>query len=133
MRAITMILILAMTTAATASAKPHLRDVREIDGLLVEVRVADKIRKKCDSISARFIRANSLVYGLKDKARQMGYTEQEIDAYINSQADHDRQRELRNAYMVARGVDSKIPETYCVLGKAEIEKGSRIGTLLRMN
>ena len=131
MRAMIMTLILCMT-AGTASANPHLRDVPEIDGLLVEVRIADKIRKKCDSISARLLLANSLVYGLKSKARDMGFSETEINAYINSDADKERQRDLRDAYMFSRGVDKDKPETYCALGKAEIEKGGQIGALLRM-
>lgn len=131
MRAMTMTLILCMTAGAVL-AKPHLRDVPEIDGLLVQVRIADKIRKKCDSISARLLRANSLVYGLKSKARDMGYSDEEIDAYIDSEADHDRQRALRDAYMFARGVDKDNRETYCALGRAEIEKGGQIGALLRM-
>lgn len=131
MRAMTMTLILCMTAGAVL-AKPHLRDVPEIDGLLVEVRIADKIRKKCDSISARLLRANSLVYGLKSKARDMGYSDEEIDAYIDSDADHDRQRALRDEYMFARGVDKNDRETYCALGRAEIEKGGQIGALLRM-
>ena len=132
MHAMTMMLILCMTAGA-ASAKPHLRNVREIDGLLVQVRVADKIRKKCDRISGRMLKANGLVYGLKSKARKMGYSRGEIDAYINSDADHDRQRGLRDEYMFARGVQKGVPETYCALGKVEIEKGGQIGALLRMN
>lgn len=132
MRAMTMTLILCITTGS-AFAQPPLRDVPEIDGLLIQVRVADKIRKKCDSISARLLRANGLVYGLKSKARDMGYSDEEIDAYINSDADKERQRDVRNAYLAAGGVDKDIPETYCALGKVEIEKGSQIGALLRMN
>ena len=63
----------------------------------------------------------------------MGYSEAEIDAYIASDVEKERQRDIRDAYMAARGVDKDVPETYCALGKAEIEKGGQIGALLRMN
>lgn len=131
MRAMTMTLIFCMT-ASGAFGKPPLRDVTEIDEVIVQVRIADKIRKKCDDISARMLRANSLVFGLKSKARDMGYTDAEIRAYVDSEPEKDRQRALRDAYLVAAGVDLDRAETYCALGKAEIEKGGQIGALLRM-
>jgi hypothetical protein len=40
---------------------------------------------------------------------------------------------LRARYLAEAGVQSGAPETYCLLGRAEIEKGSQIGALLRMN
>ncbi|MCH9749002.1 MAG: DUF5333 domain-containing protein [Alphaproteobacteria bacterium] len=124
--------LMLLFTSGVAAEKPHLRDVPEIDALLIEVRIADKIRKKCDIIAARFFKANRLVFSLKDKARKMGYTSEEINAYINSDEDHSRQRKVRNEYLRAGGVDKDKPETYCALGIDEIEKGSQIGALLRM-
>lgn len=132
MRAMTMALILSLA-ATSASAKPHLRDVPEIDGTLLAVGIADEIRKNCPSISARMVRALAVVNGLKTKARDMGYSEAEIDAYRKSDAEKDRLRAQGKAYMDAAGVSPDAPQTYCTLGRAEIEKGGQIGSLLRMN
>ncbi|KIC48495.1 DUF5333 domain-containing protein [Tateyamaria sp. ANG-S1] len=132
MRAMTMALILSLT-AGIASAKPHLRDVPEIDGTLLAVGIADEIRKNCPDISARMLRAYTLVTGLKDKARAMGYSDAEIDAYRKSDAEKNRLKGARKAYLDAAGVTPGQPAGYCALGRAEIERGGQIGALLRMN
>lgn len=132
MRAMTIAFTLALAASA-ASAKPPLRDVPAIDGTILAVGIADEIRKNCPDISARMIRAVSLVGGLKGKARSLGYTDAEIDAYRESDAEKARLKAQRDAYLTAGGVRAGAPETYCALGRAEIEKGGQIGALLRMN
>ena len=132
MRAMTMALILSLATGPVA-AKPHLRDVPEIDDTILAVGIADEIRKNCPTISARMIRAIGVVNGLKPKARELGYSEAEIDAYRKSDTERNRLKAERRAYLAAAGVRSGAPETYCALGRVEIEKGGQIGSLLRMN
>ena len=132
MRAMTIAFILAVA-ASTVSAKPPLREVPEIDGTILAVGIADEIRKNCPSISARLVRAVGVVNGLKGKARSLGYSEAEIDAYRKSDAEKARLKGKRDQYLAASGVRSGAPDTYCALGQAEIEKGGQIGALLRMN
>lgn len=132
MRAMTMALILSLTAGAV-SAKPHLRDVPQIDGTILAVGIADEIRKNCPDISARLFRAYSVINGLKSTARGLGYSDEEIDAYRKSDTEKARLKDERKAYLDAAGVLADAPETYCLLGRAEIEKGGQIGTLLRMN
>ncbi|WP_299597460.1 DUF5333 domain-containing protein [uncultured Tateyamaria sp.] len=132
MRAMTMALILSLT-AGIASAKPHLRDVPEIDGTILAIGIADEIRKNCPSISARMFRAFSVANGLKARARNLGYSDEEIDAYRNSDAERERLKAKRRAYLKQGGVTASQPASYCALGRAEIKKGGQIGALLRMN
>ena len=132
MRAMIMALIFSLV-AGTASAKPHLRDVPEIDGTLLAVGIADEIRKNCPVISARMLQAIGIVNGLKTKALDMGYSKAEIDAYRRSDAEKARLKAERKAYLDAAGVKAGQPNTYCALGQVEIEKGGQIGALLRMN
>ncbi|WP_415920884.1 DUF5333 domain-containing protein [Tateyamaria sp. SN6-1] len=119
--------------ASTASAKPPLRDVPEIDRTILAVGIADEIRKNCPDISARLIRALSVVNGLKGTARDLGYTDDEIDAYRKSDVEKARLKAERDRYLAAAGVRTGAPDTYCALGRVEIEKGGQIGALLRMN
>ena len=133
MRAMTMALIFCLAAGGTASAKPHLRDVPEIDGTILAVGIADEIRKNCPTISARMIRALTVVNGLKGKAMEMGYSEAEIDAYRKSDVEKSRLKGERAKYLADAGVRPGAPDTYCALGRAEIEKGGQIGALLRMN
>ena len=114
-------------------AKPHLRDVPAIDGALLAVGLADEIRKECDNISPRLFKALRFVNGLRDKARSMGYTDAEIDAYRKSNVEKARLKAKGQKYLAANGVKAGQPETYCALGRAEIQKSSQIGALLRVN
>lgn len=132
MRAMTIAFTLAIAASA-ASAKPPLREVPEIDGTILAVGIADEIRKNCPDISARLIRAVGVVNGLKGAARKLGYTDEEIDAYRKSEVERARLKAERDAYLKAGGVQAGASETYCALGRVEIEKGGQIGALLRMN
>jgi uncharacterized protein DUF5333 len=132
MRGMTMALILCLT-AGTVSAKPPLREVPEIDGTLLAVGIADEIRNHCSEISARMVQVYRVVYGLAAKARGMGYSDAEIDAYRKSETEKARLLSERRAYMESGGVKPGEEASYCALGRAEIEKGGQIGALLRMN
>jgi hypothetical protein len=114
-----------------AAAKPALRDVAEIDDALFDLGIADRIRKNCPSISARMLKAIGYVNNLEQKARDMGYTDAEIEAYIESKAEKDRMKARAATFFRARGVDTSDPQSYCALGLEEIQKSSRIGSLLR--
>jgi len=71
-------------TAGAAWAKPPLRDVRVVDDAVFDVAVADKIRKQCPEISARVVKALSLYRSVRKTARNMGYSDDEIEAYGDS-------------------------------------------------
>ena len=131
MRMVIMALMAAGVLAAPAHAKPPLREVAAIDDALLDLGIADRIRKNCPSISARMFRAIGYVNDLQAKARSMGYTDAEIEAYTESDAEKDRMKARGAAFFRARGVDTSDPESYCALGRAEIQKSSRIGSLLR--
>ena len=117
--------------AAPVAAKPPLRDVPAIDDALLDLGIADRIRKNCPDISARMLTAIGYLYGLKDKARDLGYSDAEIEAYVDSDAEKARMKARGAAFVKARGVDTSDPQSYCALGRAEIQKSSRIGSLLK--
>ncbi|MFT6674649.1 MAG: hypothetical protein ACJAVM_000832 [Sulfitobacter sp.] len=128
-------IVIAMTglslMAAPAMSKPPLRDMAVIDDALLDLGIADQIRKNCPSISARLLKAVTFVWDIKAQARALGYSEAEIDAYVDSDAEKDRMRARGGAFFKARGVDTSDPQSYCALGRAEIQKSSRIGSLLK--
>lgn len=112
-------------------AKPPLRQVAEIDDGILHVGMADEIRKNCGSISARMLKAVRFVNALESRARDLGYTKEEIKAYTRSKADKNRLRAKAKKLFAQAGVDPTKPETYCAVGVKEIEKSSRIGSFLR--
>ena len=125
--------IVFVMIATVAIAKPALRDVPSVDGALLAVGLADEIRKQCPNISARYIKALRFVNGVRDKALNMGYPDAEIDAYRKSGAEKSRLKAEGKSYLAANGVQVGNPQSYCTLGRTEIEKSSQIGALLRVN
>lgn len=123
----------ATMIASIADSKPVLRDVPAIDNALLAAGLADEIRKQCPNISPRYIKALRFVNGLRDKARNMGYSDAEIDAYRKSSVEKARLKAMGKTYLKTNGVKVGNPQSYCALGRAEIKKSSQIGALLRVN
>lgn len=122
--------ILAMS-AGSVTAKQPLREVSDIDDAVFDVAVANKIRKECPDISARLIKAVTLYRSVRSKARSLGYTDEEIEAYGDSKQEKARMRAKGEAYLRTNGVVASDPQSYCAVGRKEIQKSSRIGSLLR--
>ncbi|MFP4273939.1 MAG: DUF5333 domain-containing protein [Paracoccaceae bacterium] len=131
MRLRMLVLAAALAAPALAEARPPLRDVAEIDQGLLAVGIADAIRKECDEIAPRMFRALSYIGQLERRARTLGYTEDEIDDYVNSKAEKARMRRLGKAYVSQQGARLSDPASMCALGRREIARGSPIGALLK--
>ncbi|MBR9842977.1 MAG: DUF5333 domain-containing protein [Rhodobacteraceae bacterium] len=117
--------------ASSAAARPHLREATEINDGLFAVAIAREIKDYCPEITARYFRAFNYLSSLKRKARDMGYSTAEIDAYVENDEEKARMRARGEAYLAAKGVSYDDPQSFCTLGREEIEKSSRIGVLLR--
>lgn len=128
--ACTLVLAL-MAPFAQAQGNPPLREVDKIDNSLMMVAIADDLRKSCDTIDARMIRALAYLQQLKGEARDLGYSSDEIDAYVSSDDEKDRMERKANAWLEGQGVQRSDKSAYCTFGQQEIAKGSQIGVLLR--
>ncbi len=130
MRAVTFSLIFSLA-ATGAFAKPSLRSVDVVEDGLFTIAVADKLRKECDGLAGKILKALSQLSDLQDYASSLGYSDAEIKAYVDSDAEKNRMKAKRDAYLIKQGVVKSDPATYCAAGRAEIQKSSRIGALLR--
>ncbi len=130
MRSLTLGLIVTMLVATTASAKPAIRDVRELDEGLYTVGLANEIRKKCPKISGRLVKGMTELRRLHTRAIQLGYSEDEIRAHVKSDVEKDRLRARAAKYMKSQGLKQN-KEGYCALGQLELKKKSGVGALLR--
>lgn len=127
-------MVLALVLAAgTANAKQPLEEVESVTNGLLWIGIADEIRNTCPSISARMIRALGYINDIQNEAKSLGYSKAEIDAFRKSDANKAELRRRGEAYLQANGVTLTDPDSYCVLGRAEIKKSSQIGALLRAN
>jgi hypothetical protein len=116
---------------AAGSELPPLREVDEIDNGLLWVALADEIRKSCDDIDARILTAMWYLNSLKSTAREMGYNRDQVRAYLKSDEEKARMRARGEAYLAAHGVEPGDEAGLCKLGRAEIDRNSRIGALLK--
>ncbi|MEX0368738.1 MAG: DUF5333 domain-containing protein [Ruegeria sp.] len=129
----TVALSLLLTVPTLAQAKPPLREVKEIDNELYYIAIANEISKQCDAIAGRRMKAIGVMWGLRSKANSLGYSDSEIRAYVESDAEKARMRAKGEAYLAQKGVTYERPESFCALGRAEIKRNSAIGVYLRAN
>ncbi len=126
-----LILSFSLTSGAAAGAKPLLHDVREIDDAMLWVALAIEISDKCDEIEPRTFKGLSVLYALKRRANDLGYTSAEIKAYVKSPDEKARMRKRGEKYVKSRGLAPSDPAALCTLGHTEIDRASAIGVLLK--
>jgi len=124
------VVVLALSDAH-AEAKPSLRDVPAVENTLFAVAVADYVRDNCTSIEARMLKALGLLRRTRAYANDLGYTDDEIRAYIESDTEKARMRAKGEAYLTQNGVRLGDAASICVFGQSEIQKNSAIGALLK--
>lgn len=122
---------LAATAGHAAEAKPHLREHVAINRGLVAIAIADMIRKRCDTIDPRLFRAYGFMRELKRIANQAGYSDDEIEAYVTDKAEKARVEDAARDWLAAQGATPKDGASYCPVGRAEIERNSQVGVLLK--
>jgi len=126
---------LGLATPAMATPQDQINATLAADAQLWQglfaLAVADEIRKHCDQVEARTMRATSAVWGLYNRARGYGFSRQEIRAFQTADSTEARMRAEVLAYFAANGVREGAPDTYCALGRSEIAAGTQAGELLR--
>jgi hypothetical protein len=118
-------------SATSAAATIPLRDVKEIDHNMLWVAMAIEISDRCGAIAPRTLKGLAFLNTLKAKAQAMGYSDDEIKAYVTSSEEKARIRKLGEAYVKSKGLDPRSDDDLCTLGLAEIARSSQIGVLLR--
>jgi len=121
----------SVTLAGSLSAKPALRDVVHVRDGIINVGIAYEISEVCPSLSARLFRGIGFLNSLKSHARGLGYTNAEIDAYVDDKAEKNRLEAIARERLAALGAVSGEPQTYCAVGRAQMSAGTDIGRLLR--
>ncbi|MFQ6549067.1 DUF5333 domain-containing protein [Aestuariibius sp. 2305UL40-4] len=117
--------------AAPVAAKPPLKDVAEVREGIIAVGIAYEISERCDDIDARLFRGISYLNQLKSRARALGYSDAEIDAYTDDEAEKDRLEGIARARLAERGASRDDEAGHCRVGRDEIAANTAVGQLLR--
>ena len=116
--------------AAAAQARPPLNEEPHINHSLIAAAIGELIRRNCSSISPRYLVVFSKIRALETYARKKGYTEEEVEAFLDDKDEQKRVRRAAMAYLKQQGVVKDDEASYCAAGRAEIEKGTLTGELL---
>ncbi|MEL7344764.1 MAG: DUF5333 domain-containing protein [Pseudomonadota bacterium] len=113
-----------------ANETPLTQNKRVMDGFYI-IGTADIIRKACGRIDARMVRALMYLGSLQRYAKEQGYSEEQIDAFLDDDAQEDALRARIKSDLAARGVPDGDAEAHCRVGMEEIAADTPVGRLLR--
>ena len=123
-------LVFTLAAAPALALVPLHKNPTVVNGFY-NIGLADEVRKNCDKIDARMFRAFSYIKSIERFARNAGYSETEIDEFVDNKQEKEKLRTRIRADLAKRGASPKTPEGYCTVGHEEIAKGSAAGRLLR--
>lgn len=127
---LTLSLLLAPMGGSLAARSPG--DIAEVRNGILAIAVGDVIQKSCGSISPRLIRTFSLRNQLVAAARSAGFTQEEIDAFVDDDVARAAYKAEAAKYLRQEGAVEGDLTTYCDVGKREIASNSAVGRLLRV-
>ena len=123
------LITVAFAALIAAPAHASLADEKEVNARLAVVATADMIRKGCGSIDARMVRAFAFLRQTQGIARDAGYSDDEIEAYVEDDAAKAVVEAGARAYLEQKG--GLTEAALCATGEAEIAGRTAIGKLLR--
>ncbi|MCK8484827.1 DUF5333 domain-containing protein [Aliiroseovarius sp. S2029] len=122
----------ATATAGSASATDYsvLRKDDRMHAELLSASIAYLIDENCPTLRLRKLRLLNKAFSLRRHAVSLGFTTKEVMAYVDSKAEQDRFRAIAEPMLAKRGAKEGDEESYCVIGREEMEKGTFTGSLL---
>ncbi len=130
LHALTAAAIALSALAQPAAALEPLSQEKYVNDRLIAARIADRIRKTCPTINARIFYAYGEARKLQGYARKQGYSDAQIDAFLDSKTEKKRIYAVAEDYLTRNGAKKDDPESFCRIGRAEMQKNTIIGSLL---
>ena len=123
-------LLCGAPAASAAQDLPPLGEVPVITEGLINTAIAYELDRKCDDLEGRRLQGIAFLWSLESEARRLGYSRQEIEDFIDNDAEKDRLEGIARERLRGMGAVEGEWDTYCAVGREEIAKGSQIGKLL---
>ena len=130
LRPLALALLAALPAVASAQDRPPLGQVEVITEGLINTAIAYELDRKCDGLDGRRLQGIAFLWSLESEARQLGYSRDEIRAFIDDDEEKDRLEEIARERLRGMGAVEGDWATYCEVGRKEIAKRSPIGVLL---
>ena len=123
--------VAAVTFAGSLSAQSSPGDLPRVRDGIVYVGMAYEISEKCSSLSPRILRGIGFLEDLKAYAISQGFTDAQIDEYVDNKDEQRRLEGLARGLLADLGVVEGDESTYCAVGRAQMDQNTRVGWLLR--
>ena len=121
--------------AACIAAAPTAADLRDEPAItegLIAVGIAYEIGEVCPSIDGRTLRGLGRLMSLRGRAKALGYSESEIEAFVDDDAEKDRLEAVARDRLARMGARPGDAASHCAVGRAEVARGSAVGRLLKV-
>ncbi|UWP87959.1 DUF5333 domain-containing protein [Aliiroseovarius crassostreae] len=124
--------VLAATIATSAFAVDYavMRKDTRVHNELLWAALAHLIDENCDTLSLRKFRLFNKAMALQAYAHSLGYSIRETVAYVDSKEEQERFRAIAEPMLADMGARKGDEESYCAVGRAEMDKGTFTGKLL---
>ena len=122
--------LIGAVLASPAGALEPLSQEKYINDRLIAARIADRIRRTCPTIDGRILYAYGEARKLKSYAQKKGYSNAQIDAFLDNRQEKDRIYAMAEDYLKRKGARADDPQSFCAVGRQEIANRSVIGSLL---
>ena len=132
LRLLFVIFLLCFCSAYSINAKTLLINNVEIWNSLIKISVANKVSEDCESIDARKIKGLMALLEVKNVARNLGYTSDEVGEFVNSEENRERLSKHTDEFFKDNGVNMENSNAICEFGMNEINEKTPIGSLLRI-
>ena len=132
LRLLFVIFLLCFCNVYSINAKTLLINNVEIWNSLLKISVANKVSEDCESIDARKIKGLMALLEVKNVARNLGYTSDEIGEFVNSEENRERLSKHTDEFFKDNGVNMENSNAICEFGMNEINEKTPIGSLLRI-
>ena len=121
--------VLGAVMATSATANPG--DVTRVTEGIIAAGMAAELDDNCGDVSVRMLRGLSFLQGLKSALRDEGYSNAEIDAWIDDDGEKDRLEAIARQRLSDLGVRTNDLASYCTVARGQIDQDTQIGRLLR--
>ena len=122
-------LAICLMLAAWPAAADLSRERGIAEGLVI-VGIAYEISEVCPDIDARRLRGLRYLLALQGAARDMGYSQAEIDAYIDDDTEKDRLEAIARDRLARMGAARGDVAAHCAVGRREVAGDTQVGRLL---
>ena len=116
---------------AQADKYDALRADEKIENGVLIVAIGDIVRDYCPNFEARRMRSILFLNGLVGRAKDLGYSMDEIRAYVDSDAEKERVGLRARQWLLQEGADFDRPATLCRIARDQIARDTAIGSLIR--